>query len=179
MNVFTKNARVNSLLKPIFKDAVFSNVSNSFGFTNVQNNYIRNQFEGQIDTGKMMQALIRKAQEQGVIILNNSTVETYTEQSNKVDIKTNHFEFSSSKLILTTNGFAQQLINEDVQPARAQVLITKPLKNLHIKGTFHLDCGYYYFRNIDNRILLGGGRNLDFKQKTPQSFLKRNRFKTL
>ena len=77
-----------------------------------------------------MQALIRKAQEQGVIILNNSTVETYTEQSNKVDIKTNHFEFSSSKLILTTNGFAQQLINEDVQPARAQVLITKPLKNL-------------------------------------------------
>ena len=32
-----------------------------------------------------------------------------------------------------------------------------------IKGTFHLDEGYYYFRNIDNRILFGGGRNLDFK----------------
>jgi gamma-glutamylputrescine oxidase len=161
---------VNTLLKPIFKADVFSNVSNSFGFTNVQDNYIQNQFEGQIDTGKMMQALIRKAQEQGIIILNNSTVETYIEHTNKVSIKTTHFEFSSSKLILTTNGFAQQLIKEDVQPARAQVLITKPIKDLHIKGTFHLDCGYYYFRNIDNRILLGGGRNLDFDTENTTVF---------
>lgn len=170
-----KMQEVNCLLKPIFKDAVFSNVANTFDFKNVQNNYIRNQFEGQIDTGKMMQALIKKIQEQGVIILNNSMVETYTEQSNNVVIKTNHFEFSSAKLILTTNGFARQLINEDVQPARAQVLITKPLKDLHIKGTFHLDCGYYYFRNIDNRILLGGGRNLDFKTENTTDFSQTQR----
>ena len=170
-----KMQEVNSLLKPIFKHDVFSNVSNSFGFSGIENNYIRNQFEGQIDTGKMMQALIKKAQEQGVIILNNSAVEMYTEHSNKVDIKTNHFEFSSSKLILTTNGFAKELINEDVQPARAQVLITKPLKNLHIKGTFHLDCGYYYFRNIDNRILLGGGRNLDFNTENTTEFSQTER----
>jgi len=26
-----------------------------------------------------------------------------------------------------------------------------------------LDRGYYYFRNIDRRVLLGGGRNLDIK----------------
>ena len=161
---------VNRFLKPIFRAAVFSNVSNNFDFKNVQNNYIRNQFEGQIDTGKMMQGLIKKTQDQGIIILNNCTVETYSEQSNNVAIKTNHFEFSSAKLILTTNGFAQQLINEDVQPARAQVLITKPLNDLHIQGTFHLDCGYYYFRNIDNRILLGGGRNLDFKTETTTEF---------
>ena len=32
-------------------------------------------------------------------------------------------------------------------------------------GTFHLDKGYYYFRNIDDRILFGGGRNLDFKEE--------------
>jgi glycine/D-amino acid oxidase-like deaminating enzyme len=102
-------------------------------------------------------------------------VETYTEKSNNVVIKTNHFEFSSAKLILTTNGFARQLINEDVQPARAQVLITKPLKDLHIKGTFHLDCGYYYFRNIDNRILLGGGRNLDFKTENTTDFSQTQR----
>ena len=166
---------VNRLLKPIFNETVFSNVSNIFDFKNVQNNYIRNQFEGQIDTGKMMQALIKKAQEQGVIILNNSMVETYTEQFNNVIIKTNYFEFSSAKLILTTNGFARQLINEDVQPARAQVLITKPLKDLHINGTFHLDCGYYYFRNIDDRILLGGGRNLDFKTENTTDFSQTQR----
>ena len=174
-NCLQKMKEVNSLLKPIFKDAVFSNVPNSFDFKGVQNNYIRNQFEGQIDTGKMMQELIKKVQKQGVIILNNSTVETYTEQFNNVAIKTNHFEFSSSKLILTTNGFAQQLINEDVQPARAQALITKSIKNLNIKGTFHLDCGYYYFRNIDNRILLGGGRNLDFDSENTTEFSQTDR----
>jgi gamma-glutamylputrescine oxidase len=170
-----KMKEVNSLLKPIFKDAVFSNVTNSFDFKGVQNNYIRNEFEGQIDTGKMMQELIKKVQKEGVIILNNSTVETYTEQFNNVAIKTNHFEFSCAKLILTTNGFAQQLINEDVQPARAQALITKPIKNLNIKGTFHLDCGYYYFRNIDSRILLGGGRNLDFNSENTTEFSQTDR----
>jgi glycine/D-amino acid oxidase-like deaminating enzyme len=47
-------------------------------------------------------------------------------------------------------------------------LITKPIKNLHIKGTFHLEKGYYYFRNINDRVLFGGGRNLDFQaEKTP------------
>ena len=114
----------------------------------------------------MMQELIRKVQTLGVIILNNTKVEAYIEHLNKVSIQTPHFEFSSQKLIFTTNGFAKQLINENVQPARAQVLITKPIDNLHIKGTFHLDCGYYCFRNIDNRILLGGGRNLDIKTET-------------
>ena len=54
----------------------------------------------------------------------------------------------------------------DVAPARAQVLITKPIRNLKLKGTFHYDEGFYYFRNIDDRILLGGGRNLDLKGET-------------
>ena len=49
-------------------------------------------------------------------------------------------------------------------------VITKPIKNLHIQGTFHLDEGYYYFRNINNRILLGGGRNLDFKGEETMMF---------
>ena len=153
-------------MKPVFKADVFSKVSNKFNFSRIQNQYIRNQFEGQIDTGKMMQALIKRVQELGVIILNNTKVERYFEHSDKIEIQTTHFELSALKLIFTTNGFAKQLINEDVQPARAQALITKPLKNLKIKGTFHLDCGYYYFRNVDNRILLGGGRNLDIKGET-------------
>ena len=72
-------------------------------------------------------------------------------------------EISTTKLFIATNGFAKQFMDHDVQPARAQVLITKPIKNLAIKGTFHLDRGYYYFRNIDDRILFGGGRHLDFK----------------
>jgi glycine/D-amino acid oxidase-like deaminating enzyme len=30
--------------------------------------------------------------------------------------------------------------------------------------------GYYYFRNIDDRILIGGGRNLDFSNEKTMNF---------
>lgn len=156
---------INKLLKPIVKDDVFKLKENIFNFKQVKENYIFNPFEGQIDTGKMMEALLQKAQSQGIKILNNTLVEDYSETSNLVRIKTSLFEFLTSKLIVATNGFASQLLKEPVKPARAQVLITKPIKNLHIKGTFHLDRGYYYFRNIDDRLLFGGGRNLAFKEE--------------
>ncbi|WP_452232786.1 NAD(P)/FAD-dependent oxidoreductase [Lacinutrix sp. MEBiC02595] len=159
----SKKEVVNKLLKPVFNADVFSLKDNVFGFKNIQENYIFNQFEGQIDTGKMMDALLQKALSKGIKILNNVSVEAFSEDINLVKIQTNSFTFSSSKLLIATNGFASQLDIPEVKPARAQVLITKPIKDLHIKGTFHLDKGYYYFRNIDNRVLFGGGRNLDFK----------------
>ena len=151
------------LLKPIFKGNVFSFKQNGFGFKNIKPNYSFNKFEGQIDTGKMMEALLNKVQQKGIQILNNCNVEEFTEDINSVKINTSNFEFSTKKLLIATNGFALKLIDQPVRPARAQVLITKPIKDLNIKGTFHLDEGYYYFRNINSRILFGGGRNLDFK----------------
>ena len=78
--------------------------------------------------------------------------------------------FKTKKLFFATNGFAGSLTNNEVKPARAQVLITEPIANLDIKGTFHLDQGYYYFRNINNRILIGGGRNLDFDTENTTEF---------
>lgn len=154
---------VNNLLKPVFGDNVFSLKDNTFGFNNIKNQYCFNQYEGQIDTGRMMEALLQKALLKGVKILNNVSVSNFSEDANAVKVETNQFSFSTSKLLIATNGFASVLNIPEVKPARAQVLITKPIKNLHIKGTFHLDEGYYYFRNIDSRILFGGGRNLDFK----------------
>ncbi|WP_295986649.1 FAD-dependent oxidoreductase [uncultured Algibacter sp.] len=166
----SKKETINKLLKPHFKDNIFSLKDNIFNFKNVNKQYIFNQFEGQIDTGKMMESLLEKAHSKGIKILNNMQVEGFSEDTDSVKIKTNQFEFSASKLLIATNGFASKLINQKVKPARAQVLITKPIENLQIKGTFHLDRGYYYFRNIDNRILIGGGRNLDFKGEETTEF---------
>lgn len=159
----TQKDTINALLYPIFKDHVYSIKPNGFNFKNIHDNYVFNKFEGQIDTGKMMEALLYKVQSKGIKILNNITVKGYSEFLDNVEIETDCFQFKSKNLIIATNGFAQQLLDENVKPARAQVLITKPIQGLHIKGTFHLDRGYYYFRNIDNRILFGGGRHLDFK----------------
>jgi glycine/D-amino acid oxidase-like deaminating enzyme len=165
-----KKEEINRLLKPIFKSDVFSISNNTFNFQNVHQQYIINNFEGQIDTGKMASELLLKVQKLGVKILNNITVESFIESDHKVNVKTKILDFYTKKLLIATNGFASQLLQEKVQPARAQVLITKPIKNLHIKGTFHLDKGYYYFRNIDDRILFGGGRNLDFKTEETTEF---------
>jgi len=152
----------NSLLKPLFNGPVFSVVSNRFQFKKVLPQYIFNRFEGQIDTGKMMTALLKKAWKNDIHILNNCALESFSEDGNKVYLQTKDFEFDTKHLMIATNGFAEQLLNENVKPARAQVLVTEPIPNLPIKGTFHMDQGYYYFRNIHNRILFGGGRNLDF-----------------
>lgn len=161
---------VNGLLYPIFKSNVYSKKKNSFHFSQVKNNYIFNAFEGQLDTGKMMFSLLSLVQNLGVKILNSITVESFDDLKHSVQIKTNEFVLKTTKLILTTNGFANSLLDVPVKPARAQVLITNPIPNLHIKGAFHMENGYYYFRNIDNRILFGGGRNLDFEKEITTNF---------
>jgi len=161
---------VNELLFPLFKSPVFKVQRDTFGFEKIQQQLIFNSFEAQIDTGKMMQKLLKLAYAEGILILNNQTVTDYQENDSEVQVSLADFLFSTKKLLFATNGFSKDLFSEDIQPARAQVLITKPISNLEIKGTFHLDKGYYYFRNIDNRILFGGGRNLDFQGETTTDF---------
>lgn len=179
----SKIAEVNKMLQPIFNDNVFTLRDNVFNFQNIKSQYLFNAFEGQINTGNMMEALLEKVQSKGIKILNNCSVQSFSNDVNSVKIKTNQFEFLASKLLIATNGFASQLLKEQVKPARAQVLITKPIKDLQIKGTFHLDKGYYYFRNIDDRILLGGGRHLDFKTEETteinETALIQNKLETL
>jgi gamma-glutamylputrescine oxidase len=167
---YSERSVINELLKPIFKADVFSVSENTFHFEKVHQQYLVNNFEGQIDTGKMAARLLALVQGKGIKILNNCTVESFEETGSKVAVKTDKIEFTTHKLLIATNGFSKTLLEENVQPARAQVLITKPIKNLQIKGTFHLDKGYYYFRNIANRILFGGGRNLDFQTEETTQF---------
>jgi len=131
--------------------------------------------EGMINTGKLMTSLISKAASLGVMILNGINVEDGSWKmeardsrisgfsDSRLELTTNYGFISASKIAICTNGLASQLLDLDVNPARAQVVVTSPLPNLPFKGTYHLDEGYYYFRNIGNRILLGGGRNLDFE----------------
>lgn len=162
---------LNELMEPVFDKKPFVTSSNLFGFGSIQEKYITHRLEGQLDTGKMMRSLIQKCLSMEIPILNGIMVNDVVESNNGATIVTDEFEFSSKKVFVATNGFASKLLkSETVKPARAQVLVTEPIKNLEIKGTFHFDEGYYYFRNIDNRILFGGGRNLDFKTEETTEF---------
>ena len=160
-NITVINKRLKFIGKNVFESSDKS--IKRFGFEKT-NHIIKNNYEAQINTGKLALSLLQKAHDLGVVIFNNVEVKSLT---NNGEITTNIGDFSFKKVIVCTNGFAKKLLPKlDVNPARAQVLITKPIKNLKLKGTFHYDKGYYYFRNIDDRVLFGGGRNLDFKGET-------------
>jgi gamma-glutamylputrescine oxidase len=140
---------------------------NKMGFGDRFRYMICNKGEGQIDTGKMMQQLIKLANKNDIRILNSIKVDSVNYKTrNTIFLKIGNFEIETKKVAICTNGFFNELIKDKkllVEPARAQVLITKPIENLKLKGCFHFDEGFYYFRNFNGRILLGGGRNLDFK----------------
>lgn len=165
---------INEVLQPFFRNDVFVKQVDRFDFKGIQEYLIYNPFEAQIDTGNMMQALLKEVVSQNILVLNQVEVTGFLDKSTNVEVVIDDFSFTTKKLLFATNGFAGQLTNNAVKPARAQVLITEPIQNLDIKGTFHLDKGYYYFRNINNRILIGGGRNLDFERENTTEFGETN-----
>jgi gamma-glutamylputrescine oxidase len=155
------------------KEAVYQVAENRFGFKNTLPKLIHNTAEGQIDTGKMMSALLKQCQQKDIKIFNGLKIKALDDQNTEGVVLESEegWEIAVKKVIVATNGFAQRLLPKlEVTPARNQVLITKPIKNLPIKGCFHYDKGYYYFRNIGNRLLLGGGRNLDFQGEKTDDF---------
>jgi gamma-glutamylputrescine oxidase len=145
-------------------------ISSRFQFGGIKTSFF-NRLEGQIDTGKMMLKFYSLLVENNILNLSGIEVIDIEQEENLVSVKTSIGEISASNAAICVNGFAQKFLpSEDVLPARAQVLITKPIDNLLVKGTFHYHKGYYYFRNINNRILFGGARNLDISGETSEDF---------
>jgi glycine/D-amino acid oxidase-like deaminating enzyme len=108
----------------------------------------------------------------GVQIFNTMEVTHYDLFDDHIEVSTNKQNaFITKQLLFCTNAFAKDLLPEaDIRPARGQVLVTSPIKNLPWKGTFHSDEGYYYFRNLGNRVLLGGARNKAFEEEETTAF---------
>lgn len=173
MHALDRMEEVNSLLQPLFGQAVFQEVPaklDEFGFSADHIcTLVCNPLEGQIDTGLMMQNLIRYAQEQGISLLTGVQVEEVMEEETSVVVKArnpiNQAEllFSARAAAICTNAFAKQFMPEvALEPGRGQILVTEPIPGLKFRGVFHYDEGYYYFRNYGDRVIFGGGRNLDF-----------------
>ncbi|MGW8124145.1 NAD(P)/FAD-dependent oxidoreductase [Roseivirga echinicomitans] len=167
--------KVNELLKPLFGQNVYSEASgliNEFGFDKGQvKGLIKNPLEAQIDTGKMMKALENFAQQLGIKVFTNCEVLSFEENLEGVTVRTPEVSFNARKLAICSNAFTRKLLPEtELKPGRGVVLVTKPIAGLPFKGTFHYDEGYYYFRNYEDRIIFGGGRNLDIEGEESTEF---------
>lgn len=137
-----------------------------FGFAHVHH-LIENRMEGQLHSGKLCQALLHLAQSMGVTVLNAIEIKSFEKINSRIILQTNQaFSLSAGNFLICTNAFAKQLLPQlEVEPARGQVLVTSEIQGLPWKGTFHYDEGFYYFRNLGNRVLLGGARNKAFDEE--------------
>lgn len=147
---------VQAIGQQAFKD--HSHRLKEFGFGDTDY-MLANELEGIIDTGLMMKNLLARATGDGITVFNGADVLGLESEGGGCRVFLPSGDFHSDAVVVATNGFARRLLPDlDVQPNRAQVVLTSPIDNLPWSGCFHHDRGYDYFRNIDGRVLLGGGR---------------------
>lgn len=163
-----KTLKKNGKYLPIYTNA--SKDIKKLGFQGIEA-LAFNQMEGQLNSAKLVLALQKAVQAKGVQILFSTEVKKFKPHKKGVTITTNlDAPIEAKQFLICTNGFAKQLVPSlDVAPARGQVFVTEPIKDLKFKGCFHFDEGYYYFRNLGNRLLLGGARNADFRNEKTYS----------
>jgi len=179
-HTLTEIDRVNALLRPLLGGEAFTLVNNrikDFGFnSHYVKALISNNYEGELHTGRMMRCLIDLAITKGVEIKTGCSVSRLEDLQTGVRVvvpRSNGEEigFMARRVAVCTNAFARELMPDiDLQPGRGQVLLTNVIPDLPFRGVFHMDEGYFYFRELDGRVLFGGGRNLDFEKEATTSF---------
>ncbi|OGB20558.1 MAG: FAD-dependent oxidoreductase [Burkholderiales bacterium RIFCSPLOWO2_02_FULL_57_36] len=158
---------VNRKLQPLFGRAVFSVDTGTLaasGFGPRVKALVKNPLEGQVHSGKLMRALAKLAAARGIEIHTGAQVDALEENGGEVRVRVKgerNAVFRAPRVAVCTNGITGELLcDTGIVPARGQILVTEPIAGLPWQGTYHLDQGFYYFRNVGERVLLGGGRHL-------------------
>jgi hypothetical protein len=125
--------------------------------------------EGQVNSGKLIRSLRQYVSGLGAELINGAEVLALHPEKGVQRIALNdpvrgRIDLSSAKVVVANNAFASQLIPAlNVKPGRGQVLLTASIPDLRFKGNLHIEEGFYYLRDVGDRIMFGGGRNLDQK----------------
>lgn len=164
---------INAALQPLFGATVFESQPAALaacGFGPQIHALVGNRFECQIHSGKLMRALTSLAGARGIEIHTGATVTAIEDGAQQAVVQVSDgsgaasLTFSAARVAVCTNGMLGSLAPQlGIEPARGQVLITEPIAGLQLRGCYHFDEGFYYFRNVGNRILLGGARHRDFE----------------
>lgn len=173
-------AVLNAALQPLFGADVFRSEPEALahaGFGPQIHALVGNRFESQVHSGRMMRALALAAGAAGIEIHTGATVTAIDDGAQQVSVTVaptgankgsgagaGTRQFTAARVAVCTNGLAGTLAPQaGIEPARGQVLVTEPIAGLPWRGCYHFDEGFYYFRNVGNRVLLGGARNRDFQ----------------
>jgi glycine/D-amino acid oxidase-like deaminating enzyme len=126
---------------------------------------VENPLEAGLHSGKLVQALQQLVVEMGVKLVSGTSITRYEKAGDMFQLFDNERHIlSAERVVFAVNGFSHQWFPQlNIAPARGQILLTPPIDGLALRGTFHFDEGFYYWRNLDSRILLGGARNHFFE----------------
>lgn len=132
---------------------------------------ISNKEEGALNTGKMMETIFCMNIGCGVEFRWETSVSDINADEGRIELQ-NGYSFQSELIVVATNAFTDKLFPEiSIKPGRGYIMLTEAGVNQEWFGTFHYDRGYVYFRNIgDDRLLLGGARNVDYKGEETSTF---------
>ncbi|MFY0674395.1 MAG: FAD-binding oxidoreductase [Bacteroidia bacterium] len=165
--LFEKCLRHLDALNDLTKSKDAASTTYRVGRENILPKGVRNEIliegEGQLNPYKLHEALLTSCRDVNIELL-SAEISTYDE---KTLFTSSGLRLESEIIINCSNALSKKLFDQvDVRPARAQVLITKEIENLPYNGNYHMDEGFYYFRNVGKRLLLGGARNEDFEAES-------------
>lgn len=163
-------SRMNQILQETIGPDCFElsdDKKNRFGFESFTH-LVYNKREGTVHPGRLVQALIKICSSRGVSFLYNTEVEEINESQDGVSLFLNNdISIETEKLFICTNAFSKKFLPDtELYPARGQVIFTRLSSPLKFKGSFHYNRGFYYFRDLDGGIILGGARNLAIAEET-------------
>ena len=126
---------------------------------------IRIDGEASLNPGKAHNSLYGLNKELGNQIVNGISIPNrnyWHKNSEGWTIPTENGIFKAKRVVIAANAWTPKILNSDldITPGRGQILMIKSAKPFFYKGIFHAKKGYLYFRNSNNSLIIGGGRNL-------------------
>lgn len=126
--------------------------------------WVKMRWEGQIHPAAAVARLRLQFQNLGGIISVQHRIDALQAGADGVELHSALGSIRTRQAIIANNAFVSELLPDiAVQAHRAQVLITEPLGKMPFRGNVHFREGYMYARDVGQRLLIGGGRFLDFE----------------
>ena len=149
---------LNEALEGVFGCDAFEFIENAPGVLGATS-IISSPLEGMLDSAKLYRAMLQRTLESGIDIINGVKIEEIVPEGEGYRLDFNFGYFEAREVLIAANAFASELLpNLDVEAQTNRVLVTQQLEDLEFSGSCHYDRGYVYLRRLENRLLIGGGR---------------------
>jgi len=152
---------LNEALEDVFHDTPFHAAPAESSSLTALCGQLRSPLEGDLNTGAMIRAMQQGLDRTGVACWTGLKVANLTDAHGVWTATSGSLSVSARHVLLATNAFAQDLVEVDVHPVANQVLVSQVMPGLKLDHTVHHDRGYVYVREVEGRLLIGGGRQWD------------------